>query len=54
MITIVYSTHRDQEYNNKFRQHLLQNVGLKDVQILEYVNHNQYSLSSVYNSGITE
>ena len=54
MITIVYSTHRDQEYNNKFKQHLLQNVGLKDVQILEYVNHNQYSLSSVYNSGITE
>jgi GT2 family glycosyltransferase len=54
MITIVYSTHRDQEYNNKFKQHLLQNVGVKDVQILEYVNHNQYSLSSVYNSGITE
>ena len=54
MITIIYSTHKDQEYNNKFKQHLLQNVGVKDVQILEYVNHNQYSLSSVYNSGITE
>jgi GT2 family glycosyltransferase len=54
MITIVYSTHKDQEYNNKFRQHLLQTVGLKDVQILEYVNHNEHSLSNVYNSGITE
>jgi GT2 family glycosyltransferase len=54
MITIIYSTHKDQEYNNKFKQHLLQNVGIKNVQILEYVNHNQYSLSSVYNSGITE
>ena len=54
MITIIYSTHKDQNYNNKFRQHLLQTVGLKDVQILEYVNHNQYSLSQVYNSGITE
>jgi GT2 family glycosyltransferase len=54
MITIVYSTHKDSEYNNKFRQHLLQTVGLKDVQILEYENHNEHSLSNVYNSGITE
>jgi GT2 family glycosyltransferase len=54
MITIIYSTHKDQEYNNKFRQHLLQTVGLKDVQILEYENHNEHSLSNVYNSGITE
>jgi GT2 family glycosyltransferase len=54
MITIIYSTHKDQEYNNKFKQHLLQTVGLNDVQILEFVNHNQYSLSQVYNSGITQ
>ena len=54
MITIIYSTHKGQEYNNKFKQHLLQSVGVKDVQILEYVNHNQYSLAQVYNSGITE
>jgi GT2 family glycosyltransferase len=54
MITIVYSTHKDTNYNNKFKQHLLQTVGLKDVQILEYVNNNQHSLSQVYNSGITE
>jgi hypothetical protein len=54
MITIVYSTHKDQTYNHKFRQHLLQTVGLKDVQILEYINHNQYSLTEVYNRGILE
>jgi len=54
MITIIYSTHKDSDYNNKFRQHLLQNVGLEDVQILEYQNNNQYSLAQVYNSGITE
>jgi len=54
MITIIYSTHKGQEYNNKFKQHLVQSVGVKDVQILEYVNHNQYSLAQVYNSGITE
>jgi len=54
MITIIYSTHKDSDYNNKFKQHLLQTVDLKDVQILEYVNHNQYSLSQVYNMGLNE
>ena len=54
MITIVYSTHKDETYNKKFKEHLLQTVGVKEVQVLEYVNHNQYSLSKVYNSGITE
>ena len=54
MITIIYSTHKDENYNNKFKQHLLQTVGLNDVQILEFVNHNQYSLSQVYNSGVTQ
>jgi GT2 family glycosyltransferase len=54
MITIIYSTHKDEIYNNKFKQHLLQTVGLKDVQVLEYVNHNQYSLSHVYNNGVIE
>ena len=54
MITIIYSTHKDQDYNKKFQQHLLNTVGVKDIQILEYVNHNQYSLAQVYNSGLTE
>jgi GT2 family glycosyltransferase len=54
MISIIYSTHKDENYNNKFRQHLLQTVGLKDVQILEYINHNQFSLSEIYNRGISE
>jgi len=54
MVTIIYSTHKDENYNNKFRQHLLQTVGLKDVQILEYVNHNQFSLSEIYNRGVSE
>jgi glycosyltransferase involved in cell wall biosynthesis len=54
MITIVYSTHKDEQYNNKFRQHLLQTVGLKNVQVLEYTNYNQYSLTEVYNKGLSE
>jgi GT2 family glycosyltransferase len=54
MITIIYSTHKDESYNNKFRQHLLQTVGLSDVQILEYINKNEFSLSEIYNKGIEE
>ena len=54
MITIIYSTHKEENYNKKFKSHLLETVGLKEVQILEYVNNDQYSLSQVYNSGITE
>jgi GT2 family glycosyltransferase len=54
MITIIYSTHKDKDYNNKFKKHLLDTIGLKNPQILEYENYNQYSLSNVYNSGITE
>ena len=54
MITIVYSTHKDKEYNEKFKSHLLNSVGLNNVQVLEYQNNNEYSLAQVYNSGITE
>lgn len=54
MITIVFSTHKDVNYNTKFKQHILETVGLTDVQILEYENHNQYSLTEVYNRGLNE
>jgi GT2 family glycosyltransferase len=54
MITIVYSTHKNEEYNSKFNQHLLQTVGLSNIQIIQHQNYNQYSLAQVYNSGITE
>lgn len=54
MITIVYSTHKDEKYNQEFKSNILKNVGLKDVQILEYINKNQFSLSQIYNRGIDE
>jgi cellulose synthase/poly-beta-1,6-N-acetylglucosamine synthase-like glycosyltransferase len=54
MITIIYSTHKDSTYNLNFKQHLSQTVGLSDFEILEYENHNQYSLSEIYNKGIRE
>ena len=54
MITIIYSTHRDKEYNDKFNDHLVLTSGLQNVQVIPYENHNQYSLSELYNKGISE
>jgi len=54
MITVVYSTHKDSDYNKKFKDHLSKSIGINDFEILEYVNHNQYSLSEIYNKGISE
>lgn len=54
MISIIYSTHKSSDYNNQFKDHLLKSVGLKNVQILEYVNMNEYSLSQIYNKGLSE
>jgi GT2 family glycosyltransferase len=54
MITVIYSTHKDKDYNDKFKKHLLNTIGVENPQVLEYENHNQYSLSNVYNSGLTE
>lgn len=54
MITIIYSTHKDETFNNNFRKHLLQTVGLKNIQILEYQNNNEFSLSEIYNKGISQ
>jgi GT2 family glycosyltransferase len=54
MITIIYSTHKDNQYNSKFKQHLEKTVGIKDIQILEFQNNNQYSLAEVYNKGISQ
>ena len=37
MITIIYSTHKDEVYNNNFKNHLMRSVGLDGVQILQYL-----------------
>jgi len=54
MITIIYSTHKDKEYNDKFNDHLVLTSGIQWVQVLPYVNNNEYSLSELYNKGIKE
>ena len=52
MITVIYSTHKDSEYNKKFKKHILESIGVKNPQILEVENRNEYSLSTVYNLGL--
>lgn len=54
MITIIYSTHKDTSYNNKFKQHLEKTIGIKEYEILEFQNNNQYSLANVYNLGLSQ
>jgi GT2 family glycosyltransferase len=54
MITVIYSTHKDPQYNSNFKQHLTKSIGIKDFEILEFQNNNQYSLAQVYNMGINQ
>ena len=54
MITIIYSTHKGKEYNDKFNDHLILTSGLQHVQVLPYENYNQHSLTELYNKGIGE
>jgi len=54
MITVIYSTHKNTDYNIKFKQHLIDSSEIKNIEILEYQNNNQYSLAQIYNSGITK
>lgn len=54
MISVVYSTHKDEKYNEDFKSHLRKTIGIKDFQIIEYKNFNEFSLAQVYNKGIEE
>ncbi len=53
-MTIIYSTHKDEKYNSKFKQHLEKTIGINEYEILEFQNNNQYSLSQIYNLGISK
>jgi GT2 family glycosyltransferase len=51
MITIVYSTRKD---NLEYQKHIRDTVGLKDIEILQYVNEGEFSLTEIYNKGLKE
>lgn len=54
MITVVYSTHKNQDYNNKFKKHISHTIGGKNFEILEYQNNNEFSLTEIYNKGLED
>jgi GT2 family glycosyltransferase len=54
MITIIYSTHKDKKYNDNFNNHLKKTIGIKEYEILEFQNENEYSLAEIYNKGIKQ
>ncbi len=50
MISIVYCT---REHNPKHIEHIKKSSGIKDIEIIEYINHGE-SLTKFYNKGLTE
>ena len=51
MISIIYSTREEQL---KFKEHLKKSCGLKNIEILEYINNGEYSLTEIYNKGLND
>lgn len=50
MISVVYCT---REHNPQHIEHLKKSSGLKDIEIIEYINHGE-SLTKFYNKGLSE
>ncbi|MGM0496153.1 MAG: glycosyltransferase [Bacillota bacterium] len=53
-IIVVYSSHLGDDEDQKFNQHIDNTIGVKDYEILRYINHNQYSLPQIYNQALNE
>jgi len=53
-IKVVYSSHLSDEEDQKFNQHIKDTIGIKNFEILRYVNHNQYSLPQIYNWALND
>ena len=52
-INLVYSSHLSEIENSNFEKHVNETCGVP-IDIYCYVNHNQYSLSEIYNKSIKE
>jgi GT2 family glycosyltransferase len=51
MISIIYSTRK---HDQNFIDHLRNTCGLKNIQIITYINNGEYSLTEIYNKGLKE
>lgn len=52
-IKIIFSSHLSKDENNEFIKHVNKTVGCKH-EVYCYENHNQYSLTEVYNKGLNK
>lgn len=50
-LTVVYST---RETNPQYQKHIKETIGLKDFEIIEYINKKEFSLTELYNRGLKE
>ena len=49
MITIIYST---RQHNPDFQKHISETIGIKNFEIIEFINNGEKSLTQVYNEGL--
>lgn len=56
MLSIVVSTNKDQQYIDSYRKSIINSIGIreKDFELLIYTNHNEFSLSELYNRALKE
>ena len=47
-IVVVFSSHLSNEENQKFEKHINNTIGVSNVEIVCYVNNNEYSLTELY------
>jgi len=51
MITVIYSTRKEKP---EFKDFIKNTSGLKDIEIIEYINNGEHSLTYLYNKGLKE
>lgn len=51
MISVVFSTRKD---NQEHIEHIKNTSGVKNIEVLQYINDGQYSLTEIYNIGLNE
>ena len=51
MLTIAYST---REHKPEFKKQIEDTIGIRDFEILEFVNNGEKSLTQVYNEGLNQ
>lgn len=52
MITVVYSSHKSEKFNEDFNRHIKETIGVSQYEIIPFPNFGEFSLANIYNKGI--